>query len=84
MDPRSAVGVVHGLSPEESPEEFQARLEEMSRGTTAYDAARVFGIHEVIDPRETRSFIEYGLDVTLDGIGGGVGSHHLSSWPTSL
>ena len=57
MDPRSAVGVVHGVDPEKDPELFERRLAEMARESTAYDVARVFGVQEVIDPADTRRFL---------------------------
>lgn len=83
MDPRSGVRVVHGISPQDDPDRYAELLAEMSRGNTAYDMASVYGAQDVIDPRETRSYLLdtlgiYGLRRTC-----GVGEHLLSNWPTS-
>ncbi len=56
MDPRSAVGVVYGVTQEDDPELYERRLAEMARESTAYDVARVYGVQDVIDPADTRAF----------------------------
>jgi acetyl-CoA carboxylase carboxyltransferase component len=84
MDPRSAVAVVYGLEPEQDPERYEQRLQEMARASTAYDVARVYGVHDVIDPADTRSFILDALRDNHLARTGGVGEHLLSSWPTSF
>ncbi len=83
MDPRSAVGVVHGLDPEKDPEEYARRFDEMARESTGYDVARVFGVQDVIDPADTRTFIIQSLRDHQLRRTDGVGEHLLSSWPTS-
>lgn len=83
MDPRSAVGVVYGIDPDEQPDEYQARYEEMAKETTAYDVARVYGVHDVIDPVDTRAFIVDALEVNALRRTNGVGEHLLQNWPTS-
>ncbi|WP_286929966.1 MULTISPECIES: acyl-CoA carboxylase subunit beta [Aeromicrobium] len=83
MDPRSAVGVVHGVDPDKEPEEFERRFDEMARESTGYDAARVFGVQEVIDPADTRRFLIDSLRDHQLRRTHGVGEHLLSSWPTS-
>lgn len=54
MDPRHAVTIVHGVTEKEDPERYQALLADMTKGTSAYDAAAEFSIHDVIAPEETR------------------------------
>lgn len=83
MDPRSAVGVVYGVDPDANPEEYQARYEEMARDTAAYDIARVYGVHDVIDPVDTRDFVLHALSANYRRRTNGVGEHLLSNWPTS-
>ncbi|GLW99397.1 carboxyl transferase domain-containing protein [Microtetraspora sp. NBRC 16547] len=83
MDPRSAVSVVYGIQPESDPEEYERRLAEMARGSTAYDIARVYGVQDVIDPVDTRSFVLAALRDNHLARTGGVGEHLLSTWPTS-
>jgi acetyl-CoA carboxylase carboxyltransferase component len=84
MDPRSAVAVVYGITPEQDAAEYERRLAEMSRETTAYDVARVFGVDDVIDPADTRRFIARSLRDNYLSRTGGVGEHRLSGWPTSF
>jgi methylmalonyl-CoA decarboxylase subunit alpha len=84
MDPRSAVFVVHGVTEDDAPETYQRRLEEMSEGITAYDYAGAYGAHDVIDPRETRSWITDRLAVHRHRRTGGIGEHLLSNWPTTF
>lgn len=84
MDPRSAVSVVHGLDPEREPELYAERLAEMSRDTTAYDVARVYGVQEVIDPVDTRAYLIRALEDNHLSRTAGVGEHLLSTWPTSF
>ena len=80
MDPRSAVEIVHGVRAEEDTEAFEAHLQEMARESTAYDVAAVYGVQDVIDPGETRSWLSTKLDLyePLQ-----VGAHDLRAWPTS-
>lgn len=84
MDPRSAVGVVHGIGPDDDPAEFERRLAEMSKDTTAYDVARVYGVQDVIDPADTRSYLLGALADNALTRTGGVGEHLMSCWPTSF
>lgn len=84
MDPRSAVGVVHGITEEEHPEEYARRLDEMARDSTGYDVARVYGVHDVIDPADTRDYIVRSLRDNHLARTNGVGEHLLSGWPTSF
>jgi acetyl-CoA carboxylase carboxyltransferase component len=83
MDPRSAVGIVHGITPDDNPDEYRARFQEMARDTTGYDIARVYGVHEVIDPLDTRQYIVDALKANYLHRTNGVGEHLLSNWPTS-
>jgi len=80
MHPHSAVEIVHGVKFEDDPELFERHLDQMARSSTAYDVAAVYGVQDVIDPRDTRSWINRKLEL-YERIG--VGEHHLSMWPTS-
>ena len=84
MDPRSAVGVVYGVTQEDDPELYERRLAEMARESTAYDVARVYGVQDVIDPADTRGFLIGALRDNDLARTGGVGEHLLSTWPTSF
>ncbi|MCT9811384.1 methylmalonyl-CoA carboxyltransferase [Acidovorax sp. Be4] len=83
MDPRSAVSIVHGVEPQEEPERYAQLLEEMSRGTTAYDAAAAYTAHAVIHPAQTRAHLIRSLEVHQMRLSGGVGEHLMRTWPTS-
>ena len=84
MDPRSAVAVVHGVEEADDPERYQTLLKEMSRDGGAYDLAAVYGVKEVLDPRETRAYLIDMLDVHRARLTNGVGEHRLEAWPTSF
>lgn len=83
MDPRSAVSIVHGVEPQEEPERYAQLLEEMSKGTTAYDAAAAYSAHAVIHPAQTRAHLIRSLEVHQLRLSGGVGEHLMRTWPTS-
>jgi acetyl-CoA carboxylase carboxyltransferase component len=84
MDPRSAVSIVHGIDEDDAPERFNELVEELrARGGSAYDLAAVYGIKEIIDPRETRAYLKSMLQIHRLRLSNGIGEHHLSNWPTS-
>jgi len=84
MDPRSAVSIVHGIDEDDDPERFAELVEEMrALGGSAYDLAAVYGVKDVIDPRETRAYLLDMLKIHRARLTGGVGQHLLSAWPTS-
>jgi acetyl-CoA carboxylase carboxyltransferase component len=84
MDPRSAVGVVYGITPEADPALYELRLNEMAKASTAYDVARVYGVQDVIDPVDTRAYLLNALADNDLARSHGVGEHLLSTWPTSF
>ena len=83
MDPRSAVSIVHGVEPQDDPERYAQLLDEMTKGTTAYDAAAVYAAHSVIHPAQTRAHLIRSLEVHQLRLSGGVGEHLMRTWPTS-
>ena len=84
MDPRSAVAVVHGVEEADDPERYQELLKEMARDGGAYDLAAVYGVKEVLDPRETRAYLIEMLDLHRSRLTNGIGEHKLEAWPTSF
>ena len=85
MDPRSAVSIVHGIDEDDDPEAFNERVEEMrALGGNAYDLAAVYGVKDVIDPRETRAYLIDMLKVHRSRLTNGIGEHLLGNWPTSF
>ena len=75
--------VVHGVKEEDDPERFGDLLAEMARNGGAYDLAAVYGVKEVLDPRETRAYLKETLDIQVSRLTSGVGQHRLANWPTS-
>src|SRR5690625_1315670 len=84
MDPHSGVSVVHGINQEDDPEKFNEHLKEMSRDTSAYSLASIYGVQNVIDPRETRDYLKKILTAHEMDLTGGIGEHLLSTWPTTF
>lgn len=84
MDPRSGVSIVYGVTPEDDPEAYERGYQEMAKGTSAYDIAGIYGVHEVIAPADTRDYIIDALDVHHLRRTNGVGEHNLRHWPTSF
>lgn len=83
MDPRHAVTIVHGVTEQDDPERYRALLAEMTRDTTAFDAASGNAVHAVIDPVDTRDTLIRLLDVHRLRMTGGIGKHLMRTWPTS-
>lgn len=83
MNPRTAVMVVHGVREEDDPVRFNDLLKEMARNGTAYDLAAIFGVKEVLDPRETRNYLKEMLEIHTSRLRNGIGEHRLANWPTS-
>lgn len=84
MDPRSAVAVVHGLRPDDDPQRYAEALQEMTRGTSAYDMAAGYQAHDVILPGETRATLTRLLEIHASRPSNGVGEHRMRAWPTSF
>jgi acetyl-CoA carboxylase carboxyltransferase component len=82
MDPNVAVNVVYGLKYEDDPERYSELAAELSCNTSGYDLAAGFQAQTVIDPRETRDWLARMLEVHQRRPTGGVGEHHLRTWPT--
>jgi acetyl-CoA carboxylase carboxyltransferase component len=83
MDPRSGVTIVHGVTEQDDPQRYAQLLAEMSKETSAYDAAAINGVHAVIHPAETREYLIRILDVHRMRMTNGVGEHLMRTWPTS-
>jgi acetyl-CoA carboxylase carboxyltransferase component len=83
MDPRSAVPIVHGVTEASDPDRFQTLLADMTKGTTAYDAAAVNAAHAVISPVDTRDYLTRLLEIHDMRMSDGVGEHLMRTWPTS-
>jgi methylmalonyl-CoA decarboxylase subunit alpha len=84
MAPDVGVSVVYGVHPESDPQRYEEMVESMRRGTTAYDLARCFGAQDVIDPRETRSYLIETLEYHRRDRTNGIGEHEMRTWPATF
>lgn len=83
MDPRHAVRIVHGVTGQDDPQRYQALLAEMTKDTSAYDAAAGNSVQTVINPVDTRDTLIRLLEVHRMRLSDGVGEHFMRTWPTS-
>lgn len=81
MEPTIAADVVFGGLPEE---ERRNMLELMIDDLSPYPAAREYFLQDIIDPRQTRTYLTQILSIIRDSDGQGVGEHRLSNWPTKF
>lgn len=84
MDPNHGATIVYGVTEQDDPEEFQRARTEMARDTSPFDAAAVFSVQEVIDPRDTRAYLKRALRVHNLDSRAGVGEGHMRNWPTTV
>ncbi len=82
-DPATSVNVLHGLKREDDPARFQQLMEDVSRDTSAWALAELYQTQNVIDPRDTRTYLIRTLEVHRLRMNKGVGEHRLRNWPTS-
>ncbi|MBW1712996.1 MAG: methylmalonyl-CoA carboxyltransferase, partial [Deltaproteobacteria bacterium] len=83
MGPEPALSVVYDLRQEDDPQRFAQLLEEVEKDIEPWDAAGVFGLHDIIEPAETRPYLIRMLDLHTDRRRLGIGGHLLHNWPTS-
>ena len=86
VDPVIAANVVFGPGKDRS-EEKQALVNDLIDGTSPFEAAGAYDIHDVIDPASTRDYIIRALDIARGNRGDqdrGIGKHHLANWPTKF
>ncbi len=84
MGPEPAVNVVHSVRQEEDPQRFKELLGRMERNVEPWDAAGIFGLHDIIDPAQTREYLVRMLELHTDRLKGGIGQHLLCNWPTTF
>lgn len=78
------MSVVYGEEARNDPENYEQHLNEMARDSSAYGLASVYGVKDVLDPRETRDYLIDRLDTHCNRLEGGIGKHLLEAWPTSF
>ncbi|AOB32760.1 methylmalonyl-CoA carboxyltransferase [Bordetella sp. H567] len=83
MDPGTAVNVLYGLRHEDAPEEFKRRVDEINQDNAPWALAGLYEAKDVIDPRDTRTYLMRLLDIYTRRPSKGIGAHRLACWPTS-
>ncbi|MGC9324120.1 MAG: acyl-CoA carboxylase subunit beta [Desulfomonilia bacterium] len=78
LDPVVAADVACGQLPEE---EYQTLKNQMIQEAGPGPAAGRYFLQDIIDPRETRTYLMNVLDIIADCEGGGIGNHLLANWP---
>ena len=83
VDPVIAANVVFGPGKGRS-EEKQALINDLIDGTSPFEAAGTYDIHDVIDPAATRDYIIRALEIARGHMDKGIGAHNLANWPTKF
>ena len=83
MAPEPGINVVFNVKKDEDPEKFEQLIGQMQKSIEPWDAAGIFGVHEIIDPAETRDYLIRMLDLHGNRLTGGIGKRLLHNWPTS-
>jgi methylmalonyl-CoA decarboxylase subunit alpha len=81
MDPEIAADVVYGNLSEEARKES---LETMIGELDPYPAAGAYYLQDIIDPRDTRTYLINVLKIIRDSKDKGMSQHSLANWPTKL
>jgi acetyl-CoA carboxylase carboxyltransferase component len=84
MDPSPGIHVVYNIREEDDPEKYKELLTEMNKNTEPWPAAGIFGVNDIIDPRQTRDYLIEMLEWHTNHTTKGVGQHLLHNWPTSF
>ena len=64
--------------------ERQRVLEEWATQSAPWDAASLYGVHDIIDPKDTRKFIVQTLEMLRGNRDKVIGEHRLQNWPTGF
>ena len=83
MSPEPGINVVYNLKKEENPVKFEELMQIMNKNSEPWVGAGIFGLHDIIDPRETRNFLIKMLEMHCNHQKGHVGKHLMHNWPTS-
>ena len=83
MDPETGINVVYNLKKSDDPEKFAEKMKVMGKDTAPWEAAGIFNLNDVIDPRQTRAWLTDMVAYHKNLKSGGVGKHRMNCWPTS-
>ncbi len=85
VSPEIAANVVFGgkgPASDKGPREEQ--IQQMLDDASPYKAAGMHYLHDVIDPRDTRDYIDQALEICQESRTKGIGEHKLANWPTKF
>ena len=83
MSPEPGINVLFNLKKEDNPEKFKELMKMMNKNSEPWVGAGIFGLQDIIDPRETRNFLIKMLEIHCNRPIGHVGRHLMHNWPTS-
>jgi acetyl-CoA carboxylase carboxyltransferase component len=87
VDPEIAANVVYGgkiPASDRDQKKWENLVQKMVDDASPYGAAGMHHIHDVIEPRETRSYIAQALEIFRDSRTKGISEHKLANWPTKF
>jgi len=84
MDAKVGVNVLHGLKEQDDPQRFRELASDIARDSSGWALAELYEAQDLIDPRDTRSWLIRMLDIHPMRLERGVGAHLLSNWPTTM
>lgn len=87
VDPDIGLGLAmeSRIAEASDPEAEKERVfQEWTEASSPWQAAGLYGIHDIIDPRETRKFIVQALDMLRGNRDKVIGEHRLQNWPVGF
>jgi len=87
VSPEIAANVVYGGKESRSGKgqpPGREQVKKMLDDASPYGAAGMHYIHDIIDPRDTREYINQAIEICWDSRSQGMGEHKLANWPTKF
>ena len=87
VDPEIGLGLAmeSRIAEAKDPEAERERVrEEWEAGSAPWDGAGLYGIHDIIDPKDTRKFIVQSLEMLRGNRDKVISEHKLQNWPTGF
>jgi len=87
VSPEIAANVVFGgkiPATDRDKKEWETLVQQMVDDASPFGAAGMHYIHDVIDPRDTRDYIDRALSISRGARNKGIGEHRLANWPTKF
>jgi hypothetical protein len=81
VDPAVGISILHKIKRSDDPARFDELADKLARDSSGWELAALYEAQTVLDPRETRRYLDAMLTVHE---GAGIGQHRLANWPTSF